>query len=281
MQDPGAQAPLDEEQPAPEQKGAEGKPSAQSGEKAAPADATEQDKQNKAAQLEDSDAAAGADPQPAVEIHPNKPAKPPGKMPTEALTDPQYFYDRAQSFAREGEFQSALNYINRALELSPNFWEAWFEKGLIFQLSGYDGPAARRYLALIEHRPDMIQPHIALGTLYRKHNNTDLAEKEYRKAIELNFYSFSAHYNLANLLMDMQRYENALKEYKICLKLKNDDAMVHNNLGVIYQHKNYLDEAAEEFEKASHLDPANKMFAENLTNVRARLSRKTPRTVPM
>lgn len=205
-----------------------------------------------------------------VEIAP-KTAKRPGRMPHETITDPTFFYRRSLSFMEESDYQSALNYIDRALALNPEFWEAWYQKALIYQLAGYDAPAARRYLALIQRRPEMVPAHIALGMLYRKHGNQDLAEDEYRTAIDLSPRCFAAHYNLANLLMDEKKPEKALREYQNCLKIKPDNAQVHNNIGVIYEARRYYEEAEKEFAKAAHLDPANSKFADNLDRIRKQI----------
>jgi tetratricopeptide (TPR) repeat protein len=206
---------------------------------------------------------------------PKKAKAVPGQHPTEDTNDSNYFVKRAQSYANQKDFQSALNYIDRALELQPQNWDAWYTKALVYQLAGYDAAAARRYLKLLERRPDMLEAHIGIAMLYRKHSNYDLAQKEYEEAIALKYFSFPAHYNLANLLMDQKKYEQALKEYKVCLKLSPNNALVHNNMGVIFQNRNYLEEAADEFKRASNLDPANKMFLANLNAVKVLLSKKT------
>src|SRR5262249_12410576 len=148
-----------------------------------------------------------------------------GTVPNELTLDPDYYLRRAQSFVRQKDYQSALNYINRAMELTPDNYQLWYEKALIYQLAGYDAAAARRYLSLIQHRPDMLEAHISLGTLYSKHANLDLAAQEYRRAIEISFYSFPSHYNLANVYMAQENLADALKEYKLCLKLKPSNAM--------------------------------------------------------
>lgn len=204
-----------------------------------------------------------------------------GKMPDEVTVDPEYYYKRSRNFVRDGDLQSALNYVNKALELNPEFWEAWYEKAMIYQVTGYDAAAARRYLELIKHRPEMAEAHIGLGSLYRKHHNYELAEGEYKTVIDDNFSSFEAHYNLANVYMEQEKLEPALKEYKVCLKLKPTSGIVHNNLGVIYEKRNFLDEAAQEFTKASHLEPANQQFADNLSEVKVKLGQKSPKSVNM
>lgn len=205
----------------------------------------------------------------------------PGAHPTEEISDANYFIKRSQSYANAKDYQSALNYVDKALELQPQNWEAWYQKALVFQLAGYDAAAARRYIELLAHRPDMIEAHIAVGMLYRKHGNFDLAEREYKEAIELKYYNFAAHFNLANTYLEQKKYEPALKEYKVCQKLQPNNALVHNNIGVIFQQRNYLEEAAQEFHRAATLDPGNKMFTDNLTSVRTQLGHKSKPTVTM
>jgi Tfp pilus assembly protein PilF len=204
-----------------------------------------------------------------------------GIVPNELTLDPDYFLRRAQSFVRQKDYQSALNYINKAMELTPDNYGLWYEKALIYQLAGYDAAAARRYLSLIQHRPDMLEAHIGLGSLYSKHNNLELAAQEYHRAIEINFYSFPSHYNLANVYMGQDKLTDALKEYKVCLKLKPNNAMVHNNIGVVYQQRKFYEEAAEEFARATHLDPGNQVCRDNLANVRAILAKKPAHEVQM
>jgi Tfp pilus assembly protein PilF len=224
---------------------------------------------------------SGGDDEEISEDKPKKAKEVPGQKPTEETADAGYFIKRSQSFANQKDFQSALNYVDKALELQPENWDAWYTKALVYQLAGYDAAAARRYLKLLERKPDMLEAHIGMGMLYRKHNNFDLAQKEYEEAIQLTYYSFAAHYNLANVLMEQKKYEQALKEYKVCLKLKPNNALVHNNMGVIFQNRNYLEEAIQEFRQASNLEPANKMFQQNLAAVRTQLSKKTGKTVAM
>jgi Tfp pilus assembly protein PilF len=191
--------------------------------------------------------------------------------------DPQVHYRAANELVKSKRYQEALDEINEAIELNPNYYEAWLTKAVIFQLTGHTEAAIMRLTELVKRRPNMIEARINLGLLYKQTKEYKNAEIEFRKAIEIYFYNFSAHYNLANLLLEQNKMEEALKQYRICLKLSPDNAMAHNNMGVIYLHKNYLEEAEQEFLKASHLDPANQNFADNLEKTRIKLHKKSKR----
>lgn len=210
-----------------------------------------------------------------------KPPPKKGRIPNEGLLDPEYYYMQAQAFVKDEDYQSALNYINKALEMNPNYWDAWFYKGFVYQVSGYEAAAARRYLQLLDRKPDMLQARVCLGMLYAKHKNWKLAENEYRKAIGVNYNYFAAHFNLANLMTETGKPEEAIKEYKLCLKLRPKDAQVHNNMGVLFQGKNYLEEAIDEFNQACRLDPSNAKFKGNLQAAKTLLAvkKKYPATM--
>lgn len=196
-----------------------------------------------------------------------------GASPTKL--DPDGYYRRGCELMAQKKYQEALNHLNKALELNPRLYDASYQKALLYQLTGYDKFAARRYIQLLKVRPDYDKARINLAALHRKHKNYKGAEEEYRAAIQHNYYLFEAHYNLANTLLEMQRYEDAMKEYKFCLKLKPNDAMVHNNMGVLYLQKNYPNEALAAFQTAAKLAPQESVFKTNIGEAKKMISKKT------
>ncbi|MDZ4834491.1 MAG: tetratricopeptide repeat protein [Candidatus Melainabacteria bacterium] len=185
-------------------------------------------------------------------------------------TDPHFYYKRANYCLSKKHYKQALNDLNEACQLKPDYWEARYLGAYIFQLQGRTNEAIDKYKEYIAVRPDDIHARINIGSLLRSKGDFLDAEENYRKAVETNFYSIQAHYNLANVLIDQHKHEEALKELKCCLKLDPKNAWVHNNIGVIYQKRNYLEEAEEEFVRALTLEPANRTFEKNLTLLRAR-----------
>lgn len=179
--------------------------------------------------------------------------------------DPEAYFIRATQEMAEGKYQAALDDLNRVLKISPHHIEAAYAKGVLYQRTGHDKFAARRYLDVLKRRPDMDKARINLAALHRKHRYYSGAEEQLKTVIGHQFYSFEAHYNLANVYLDQKKYEEALKEYKICQKLKPGNAMVHNNMGVIFLEKKYVEDAINEFKRAANLEPANKLFSKNLS----------------
>lgn len=188
--------------------------------------------------------------------------------------DPTPYYTQGLTALKAKRYQDALDCFNHALKIDPNFYKASFQKAVVFQVTGYPDQAIRRYEQLVKYHPEMAEAHINLGSLYRDRDKIR-AEAEFRKAIDIYYYSLPAHYNLANLLLDMGRYEEAMKEYKACLKFNRKTAFIHNNMGVIYQKKKYYEEAAQEFSIALRLSPQNKIFQDNLRAARKHIAGAT------
>jgi Tfp pilus assembly protein PilF len=182
-----------------------------------------------------------------------------------AKIDPLLYYQAGLRFMKEKKYQLSLEAFNKALEINPRYYEASYRKALVFQLTGYDKYAARRYQDVLKYRPDMDEARINLAELHRKHKHLSGAEEQLEAVIQHNWASFEAHYNLANVLVEDNKMEDALKQYKFCLKMKPNNANLHNNLGVLFLQKNYPDEALQEFRKAAQLAPKNQMFQTNMT----------------
>lgn len=248
----------------------------------------QEEESTKAAAIESKSTASkvrSADKHPTDDIERTEPAQPtPDIVPTlmgKKVGDPIAHYNRGCELLKANRFQDALNDFNKALELNPKYYEASYKKALIYQLTGYDKFAARRYQDILKYRPDMDLARINLATLHHKHKHYKGAEEQLKLVVNRNYYSFEAHYNLANVYLDQQKPEDAIKEYKVCLKLQPTNAHVHNNMGVIFLQKKYVDEAVQEFRKAANLEPANKTFSTNLVLAQKMLNKRKSGDVTM
>ncbi|MEO0180297.1 MAG: tetratricopeptide repeat protein [candidate division WOR-3 bacterium] len=101
----------------------------------------------------------------------------------------------------------------------------------------------------------------------------DMAEEEYRKAIEMNPMDAEAHYNLGVLLYNQGRYEEAEKEFREAIRIKPDYAGAHLSLGLLLADLQRFPEARAELENAIVLfeRKGRKEEAENVRDLLRRL----------
>ncbi len=123
--------------------------------------------------------------------------------------------------SQEGKLQDAMKALQQAVKLSPNDAFSYRNLGIVYyQLNQNDAAidALERSIAL---DPNNVYSHDYLGCACSQKGWQEVAEKEFRKAIEINDDFPDAHYNLA-IVYAMQKppsLELARKHYKRALEL--------------------------------------------------------------
>jgi tetratricopeptide (TPR) repeat protein len=108
---------------------------------------------------------------------------------------------------------------------------------------------------------------ISKGNDFYKSAEFDLAEKQYRLAIEQGNEVFIAQYNLANALLRQKKYKEATGILQNLLQtnlLPDTKSAVHYNQGVIYTKQKDLISSIEAYKNALRIDPDDLQARENL-----------------
>lgn len=156
-----------------------------------------------------------------------------GQYYLSSLRENSYAKDIGRA-TQEEEFRQASAYFDEAIRLDPNYAPAYlgyWQAHTFFQddVDPSSSPATAlakgraaltKALALDDTLPNA---HLALGDafFYRDWNWAG-AEREYRRALELDPNSAEAHCSYANFLNSMGRLEEGLKEQEIQLQLNPD-----------------------------------------------------------
>ncbi len=106
--------------------------------------------------------------------------------------------------------------------------------------------------------------HMNLGDMHRRHKNYQMAEKEFKIALQLSPNNAYAHYNLGLVYTEAGAYEPALKEYKEALRIDPNLWQSYQNLSVVYDFLNDSDKSLENIQKAVALSPNNNPLLTNL-----------------
>ncbi|ODS39760.1 MAG: hypothetical protein A7315_10465 [Candidatus Altiarchaeales archaeon WOR_SM1_79] len=125
---------------------------------------------------------------------------------------------------------------------------------LLSDLERY-GEAEKEYRKAIEIDPELALAHTRLGGLLYNLERYGEAEKEYRKAIEIDPEDTWAHGSLGWLLYNLERYGEAEKEYRKAIEIDPDDTWAHGSLGFLLEKLERYEGAEEEFRKAIEINP--------------------------
>jgi tetratricopeptide (TPR) repeat protein len=120
------------------------------------------------------------------------------------------------------------------------------------------------------------QTYISKGNEYYLQLNFDLAEGQYRQALNLAPRNVEAKYNLANTLMQQKKYREAIEYYTEVASgtNKNLQAAAHYNAGVSYTKQKDLPNSIESYKAALRLSPADKEARENLQKALSELKKQ-------
>lgn len=164
-------------------------------------------------------------------------------------------------------FQKALQLFQQATNLDPAYPSAYVGVAESYRLLAsysYEAMPPREAmpksktaaLKAIELSPDLGEAHASWAAVLNSYDwNFRAAEREFKRAIELNPGYSTAHHFYANFLMGMGRSAEALSEEQKALELDPLSLVLHHNLAreLHYEHRN--DEAIAEEQRVLQMDP--------------------------
>ena len=116
--------------------------------------------------------------------------------------------------------------------------------------------------------PNYALPHAGLADIYQISDRPQLAREEVQKALHLDDQSAEAHNSLAHLLYLFNHdWQGADKEFKRALELDHNYAPAHHWYSMYLALKGRKEEALVEAEKAYELDPLSPVAGANLAKI--------------
>jgi TolB-like protein len=160
-------------------------------------------------------------------------------------------------------FLKAKNYFELAIEKDPRYSSAYAGLADAYKLLGLFSMmprdeaaeqvknAAQKALELDENSSEA---HTSWGDILEVFDwDWSGAEREFKRAIDLNPNTFSAHYEYGLLLARLKRLDEAEVELKTSLRIDPLQSMAYSHLGGVYMVKGDKEKAEEQFKKRDEL----------------------------
>lgn len=144
-------------------------------------------------------------------------------MSNQSTLSAETYYQRGNVYAHQNDFQQALANFDKAIELNPQFVDAYYNRGLVYEnlgsailLSGRDyfEKALPDYSKAIELNPQFAKAYNNRGTTYY---NLGLID-----------------YALPNVSNGKKYFEKALLDYTHAIRLRTEDPKVYFNRSLIW-----------------------------------------------
>ncbi len=188
------------------------------------------------------------------------------KRPTE---DPQAYQLYLQGLFywnkwTEADFKKAADFFTQAVQRDPRYALSYAGLADTYSLLGYSGyllpseawPKAKTAaMQALEIDDSLPEAHTSLG-LVREHYDWDWsgAEREFKRAIELNPNSATAHLWYGDFLANTGRLEAGMQEVKRAQQLDPMSLIINTTLGWQYYLSRQYDQAVDQLHKVLDLD---------------------------
>jgi TolB-like protein/Tfp pilus assembly protein PilF/DNA-binding winged helix-turn-helix (wHTH) protein len=174
----------------------------------------------------------------------------------------QYFWNKRTA---EG-LKQAKAYFQQAIDHDPNYAPAYVGLADVYALiSGYDSsiparevmPKARESaLRALELDPSLPDAHTALAVIAQDYDwDWQTAEREYRRAIELNDNNATAHHWYGEFLAFQGRFDESLREIDRALLLDPLSLIIATDRGVILYYSRQDDRALDQLRSVFDREP--------------------------
>jgi tetratricopeptide (TPR) repeat protein len=173
----------------------------------------------------------------------------------------RYFWNKRTG----GSLQTALDYFQGAVDLDPGYsraWvgiaDAWIARGYYSRLAPREAfPKAKSaVMRALEFDSTLAGAHTSLAhILFEFDHDWTAAEREYRRAIELDPSYPTAHHWYGGFLSGMGRHDEAMRQAMTARALDPLSLIIQTWMGLRYYFAGKDDEAIAEYRKALELDP--------------------------
>ena len=173
----------------------------------------------------------------------------------------RYFWNKRT----EGNIETALDYFQQAVDLDPGYaraWvgiaDAWIFRGWYSRLAPREAFPKAKSAAMraLEFDSTLAEAHASLAhILFEFDHDWTGAEREYRRAIELDSSYATAHHWYGGFLSAMGRHDEALQQAVTARALDPLSRIIQTWVGLRYYFAGKYDAAIAEYLKALELDP--------------------------
>jgi len=173
-------------------------------------------------------------------------------------------------------FGKAKTAATQALELDDSLAEAHATLGNIKTHYDWDWPTAEReYRRAIELNPQYATAHHWYGLFNAAMGRFEEAEKEFRRALEIDPFSLIINTAFGNAVYFFSRqYDRAINQLRKTLELEPNFGHARWTLGMTYDAKGQFDDAIDELQRARPLFSNSREIAGNLGHAYAMAGRR-------
>ena len=168
--------------------------------------------------------------------------------------DHRYHFYKGLLYKRKGYLEEAEVELNRATEMSPDFYPAWFELGEVAMNRGDLDDALKYYQKAAQSNRSFLPAFLKISDVYAGKGLHDQARLILEKIVEADPNFSPALLRLGVMENVLQRFESAVRYFKKALDVDPDNWQLHYNLAYSLSRLGHHLEALQHLKKAYALN---------------------------
>ncbi len=175
-----------------------------------------------------------------------------------APKDARKAFEKGQDRNKKQKFEEAQLNLAKAVELHPQYSEAWYELGRAYVGLKRPDDASSAFKKAVEADARFVKPYLGLLDLSLNSNNWDQILAASGSVLKLDPYSYPQAWYLNSLAhLQLQHFDDAEKSARETIKVDRDKRFpkVHHILGVVLANKNDFKGAAGSLKSYLELNP--------------------------
>jgi tetratricopeptide (TPR) repeat protein/S1-C subfamily serine protease len=163
----------------------------------------------------------------------------------------------ANQLWRSQKYAEAIKAVNKAIGKKPDFYQAWYLKGMIFFGEKKDPESIAAFDKALKINPNFAQAWKWRGRVLFILDKYSEALASFDKAIALSPNQFDLYYWRGLYLAQLKRFPESIEAYNQAIKFYPDYKLIYNSRGLSYVNLQKYQQAIDDFNQAIQLDPKN------------------------
>ena len=144
------------------------------------------------------------------------------------------YSSRGLSYYYLGQYQQAIKDCNEAIRLKPDLSNAYNNRGMVYGKLGQYQLSIEDFNKAIRLKPDDAVPYYNRGLSYYYIGKYQLAIEDYNEAIHLKLSYANAYFGRGTSYLNLEQHQRAIEDFNEVIRLKPDYAAAYNNRGTAY-----------------------------------------------
>lgn len=168
-----------------------------------------------------------------------------------------YWMEKGYESLKNKQFDLAIGYYSKALEINSNLTTAYYNRGLSWDHKGDLERAFNDYTKVLEIDPRNYKTYNNRGFVLLRQEKFDQAILDFNKAIEIDPRSYKAFNNRGICYHKNGKYDQAIADFTRGLQINSHFLDLYINRGTVFSEIDAYDQAILDLSKAIEISPAN------------------------